>query len=66
MTIDFQIVDSNNSIAMRTNHISCIPPDSHLASMETIGYKFKLDGKFVTRRKINALRKQKCNGENID
>jgi hypothetical protein len=66
MTIDFQIIDSNNSIAMRTNHISCIPPDSHLASMETIGYKFKLDGKFVSRRKINTLRKQKSNVGNVD
>lgn len=55
-SIVFLIIDANGNPVMRTDSVSCIPPDHQLLSMESIGYKFKYDGKIVSRRKIAELR----------
>lgn len=51
----FEVVrKSDNKVFMWTTTLSCIPFE-HLATMEQGGYRFRLDGKFVTRSQVNAL-----------
>ena len=52
----FQIVNDKGVPVMRTEHASCIPDDSQLASMSKVGYKFKIDGKAASIKKIKEVR----------
>ena len=40
---------------MATNHISCIPDNEQIVAMTKAGYKFKLQGKFATKKKIEEF-----------
>ena len=51
----FEIFDERGNIVMQTESQRCIPPKSHLESMRNNGYKFKLDGKLITKKELNNL-----------
>ena len=51
----FEIFDERGNIVMHTKSKNCIPPKNHLESMKNNGYKFKLDGKLITKKELNNL-----------
>lgn len=40
---------------MSTVYISCIPEYDQLLSMTQAGYKFRLDGKIISKRRLKEL-----------
>lgn len=48
----FQVLSQNNTPLMVTASIKCIPTSKELISMERAGYKFKMDNKMVSRKKV--------------
>ncbi len=52
----FQVVNDKGVPVMRTEHKSCIPDDSQLSSMLKVGYKFKIDGKAASIKKVKEVR----------
>lgn len=54
----FEIVNDKNKTVMQTTHISCIPDKNTLNSMSKAGYKFKLDGKAITIKRLNERLKE--------
>ena len=53
----FEIINDKNKIVMNTIHECCIPSKDILTSMLNAGYKFKLDGKILSKKAINELTK---------
>ena len=51
-----QVINDKGVPVMRTEHKSCIPDDSQLSSMAKVGYKFKIDGKIASIKKVKELR----------
>ena len=51
-----QIVNDKGVTVMRTENKSCIPDDTQLSCMYKTGYKFKIDGKTVSIKKIKEIR----------
>lgn len=49
----FEIINDKNKVVMNTEHWSCIPDKDVLTSMQKTGYKFKLDGKTITIKKLS-------------
>ena len=52
----FQVVNSVGENVFCTYFLSCWPSDSQLSSMAEAGYKFKIDGKVVSKKKIKEIR----------
>lgn len=53
----FQAFNDRGACVMETQYASCIPTDEQLSFMSKAGYKFKIDGKTVSAKKIKELRK---------
>lgn len=53
----FEVVDDKNRILMNTDSLSCIPDKETIDNMSKSGYKFKLDGKFLNKKKLQELLK---------
>lgn len=51
----FQVVNDKGVAVMSTEYVSCIPDDSQLTSMSKAGYKFKIDGKALSIKKIKEF-----------
>ena len=51
------MINKDGKSVMSTEHISCFPTKEQLSSMVKAGYKFKIDGKPVTKKKIEELKK---------
>ena len=54
----FEVINDRNKTVMHTSSPSCIPDKDILTSMSKAGYKFKLDGKTVTIKKLNEKLKE--------
>ena len=54
----FEVVNDKNKAVMSTESLSCIPNKDALNSMSKAGYKFKLDGKAMTIKKLNEKLKE--------
>lgn len=52
----FQVINDKGIGVMETHFASCIPDGAQLASMSKAGYKFKIDGKAVSIKKIKEVR----------
>lgn len=52
----FEVTNDKGVSVMSTEHKSCIPDDSQLFSMAKAGYKFKIDGKAVSVKKVKEAR----------
>ena len=48
----FEIINTENKTVMNTTSVSCIPDKDSLISMSKSGYKFKIDGKILSTKKI--------------
>lgn len=59
----FEVVNDKNKTVMRTPSLYCIPDKDILTSMSKAGYKFKLDGKTITIKKLNEMLKEIKNAE---
>lgn len=51
----FEIVNDRGISVMSTVYISCIPEYDQLLSMTQAGYKFRLDGKIISKRRLKEL-----------
>ena len=45
----------NGKTMMSTDYIECIPNENHIISMAKAGYKFKIDDKAITQKKIKEF-----------
>lgn len=52
----FQVINDKGILVMRTEYKSCIPDDDQLSSMAKGGYKFKIDSKAVSIKKVKEVR----------
>lgn len=55
----FQVINQNNDTVMTTSYVGCIPTDKELSSMYKAGYKFKLNGKAISLKKVLEIKKEK-------
>ena len=63
----FEVVDIQGKPVMTTQYPLHIPHNTILSSMEKNGYKFKIDGKIIPKKKIESFVKAaKFNRENND
>ena len=51
--IKFEIINGKGAVIMTTEHISCIPDSDKLHYMSKAGYKFRIDGKNASVKRIN-------------
>ena len=49
----FEVINDKNMSVMNTTSIYCIPDKEMLISMSKAGYRFRLDGKIITTKKLN-------------
>ena len=54
----FEVINDKNMIVMNTASIYCIPDKEMLISMSKAGYRFRLDGKIITAKKLNDKLKE--------
>jgi len=50
--LGFKVINSNGNSVMSCRDTGCIPDEAQLTDMAKAGYKFMLDGKIVTIKKI--------------
>ena len=60
----FEVINSNSKTLMHTETWLCVPDEETLKSMSKAGYKFKLDGKTITIKKLNEQLKEVINEHN--
>lgn len=60
----FEVVNDKNKTIMSTTSASCIYNKDILNSMSKVGYKFKLDGKLITVKKLDEKLKEISNVAN--
>ena len=60
----FEVINDKNKTVMSTDSPSCIPDKGTLDSISKAGYKFKLDGKITTIKKLNEQLKEIGNVKN--
>lgn len=60
----FEVVNDKNKVVMNTTNPDCIPKKDTLNLISKAGYKFKLNGKVVTIRKLYETLKEKYDGKN--
>lgn len=55
----FEVLNDKGITVMQTETKSCIPSEDELAVMNKAGYKFRIDGKNITIRKlIDAIKNE--------
>lgn len=52
----FQVMNDKGVGVMETHYASCMPDDAQLASMSKVRYKFKIDGKVTSIKKVKEVR----------
>ena len=55
----FEVINDKNKTVYYTNKEKDIPCKEYLESMVCGGYKFKIDGKIASKKKVEELIKQK-------
>ena len=60
----FEVINDKNIIVMNTTSIYCIPNKEMLILMSKAGYRFRLDGKIITTKKLNDMLKEIVNDKN--
>ena len=51
--IKFEIINEKGVAVMTTEHTSCIPDNDQLCHMSKAGFKFRIDGKNASVKRIN-------------
>lgn len=57
----FEVVSDRGVTVMQTEMKSCIPDEEQLSCMNKAGYKFKLNGKNVTLKRLKEFQKEESN-----
>lgn len=57
--MQFEVINENKATVFYTYKEADIPPSEYLSSMQDGGYKFKVDGKVVSKKKVEELIKKK-------
>lgn len=55
--MNFEVINEKNNVVFNTPQKECIPSKQAINTMLKIGYKFKIDGKALTKKQINELLK---------
>lgn len=55
-SMKFEVFNEKGVGVMETAYPTCVPCDRHLDSMVKAGYKFKIDGKIVNKKKVKEIR----------
>ena len=56
--IQFEVVNENGKTVFVTEYDECLPPKQQIDDMRKSGYKFKIDGKVITLKKLNEKLKE--------
>ncbi len=59
----FEVINDRNKPMMSTTSWSCVYDKDTLSSISKAGYKFKLDGKVITLKKLNEKLKEINDGK---
>lgn len=51
----FEVVNDKGKVVFNTTEISCLPTKTEINSMIKAGYKFKLDNKSITKKKLEEI-----------
>lgn len=51
----FEILDEKGKAVFNTNMIECIPVKNHIDMMSKSGYKFKIDNKIISKKKLEEF-----------
>lgn len=54
----FEVFDMYGNAMMGCSHPSCVPSDKEIKDMYAAGFKFKLDGKAISPKKITEWRNE--------
>ena len=54
----FEVINSESTTLMQTTTWLCIPDKPTLTSMAKAGYRFKLDGRIITPKKLDEKMKE--------
>lgn len=60
----FEVINDKGKIVMQTQFVSCIPNKECMSAMSKAGYRFKVDGKITTTKKLNDMLKEIVNDKN--
>lgn len=52
----FEVINDKGQVVMTTTSENCIPDKDDIESMSKSGYKFRIDGKVVTKKKLSEWR----------
>lgn len=52
----FEVINPDGETVFNTESKKCIPTKSQIESMAKAGYKFKLDGKAISKKKLDDMR----------
>lgn len=55
----FEVINDKNKVMFRCDNVSCIPDPADIKMMSAGGYKFRIDGKIISARKVIEYTKQK-------
>ena len=51
----FEILDEKGKAVFNTTMIECIPVKNHIDMMSKSGYKFKIDNKIISKKKLEEF-----------
>lgn len=51
----FEIFNEKNKVVFNTQEKQCLPDKHQINTMIKIGYKFKIDGKLLTKKQLTEL-----------
>lgn len=51
----FEVINNEGKTVFGTHEVQCIPAMNTIISMSKAGYKFKFDGKQVSKKKLGEL-----------
>ena len=54
--MEFEVLNDRGQVLMTTSATVCIPNKTTIEFMIKAGYKFRIDGKLVSKKKIDAVR----------
>lgn len=61
--MEFEVISPDGRIVMGCKEISCVPTEHQLKDMYKYGYKFKLDGKSISVKKITEFISEERKGK---
>lgn len=51
----FEVINDKGRVVMQTQYASCIPHKKQIIAMLKAGYKIRVDGKTMTKKKLEDL-----------